>query len=90
MFLQALGIALTGLPGIHALAGAADGVDGIEKIAGAVLTPNSSKRAWTLDINPRASLEHNGGHGFFQALGGSVVTGPTLTSVNGFRAILID
>ena len=47
-------------------------------------------RAWAAGINPRASLDANDGHGFFQALGDSVITGPTLTNVNDFRAILIE
>jgi hydroxypyruvate reductase len=89
-FLLALGVALDGLPGIHALAGDTDGVDGIEEIAGACLAPDSLDRAWALGINPRTSLDRNDGHGFFQALGDSVVTGPTLTNVNDFRAIVID
>jgi len=89
-FLLALGVALDGLPGIHALAGDTDGVDGIEEIAGACLAPDSLARAWALGINPRTSLDRNDGHGFFQALGDSVVTGPTLTNVNDFRAIVID
>ena len=89
-FLLALGVALDGLPGIHALAGDTDGVDCIEEIAGACLAPDSLARAWALGINPRTSLDRNDGHGFFQALGDSVVTGPTLTNVNDFRAIVID
>jgi len=89
-FLLALGVALDGLPGVHALAGDTDGVDGAEEIAGACLAPDSLARAWALGINPRASLDNNDGHGFFQALGDSVVTGPTLTNVNDFRAILIE
>ncbi|MEX8518668.1 MAG: glycerate kinase [Leptothrix sp. (in: b-proteobacteria)] len=89
-FLLALGIALDGLPGVHAMAGDTDGVDGVEEIAGAVLTPDSLARAWALGIQPRASLDRNDGHGFFQALGDSVITGPTLTNVNDFRAIVID
>jgi hydroxypyruvate reductase len=89
-FLLALGIALDGLPGVHAMAGDTDGVDGVEEIAGAVLTPDSLARAWALDIQPRASLDRNDGHGFFQALGDAVITGPTLTNVNDFRAIVID
>ena len=89
-FLLALGVALDGLPGIHALAGDTDGVDGIEEIAGACLAPDSLARAWALGINPRTSLDRNDGHGFFQALGDSVVTGPTLTNVNDFRAVVID
>jgi hydroxypyruvate reductase len=89
-FLLALGIALDGLPGVHAMAGDTDGVDGVEEIAGAVLTPDSLARAWALGIQPRNSLDRNDGHGFFQALGDSVITGPTLTNVNDFRAIVID
>ncbi len=89
-FLLALGVALDGLPGVHAMAGDTDGVDGAEEIAGAVLTPDTLKRAWAQGINPRASLDNNDGHGFFQALGDSVITGPTLTNVNDFRAIVID
>ena len=88
-FLLALGIALDGHEGIHALAGDTDGVDGQEDIAGAVLAPDTLQRAWTQGIKPRDSLDNNDGHGFFQALGDSVITGPTLTNVNDFRAILI-
>ena len=89
-FLLSLGIALNGEPGIHALAGDTDGVDGQEEIAGAVLTPDTLARAWTLGVKPRERLDDNDGHGFFEALGDSVVTGPTLTNVNDFRAIVID
>ena len=89
-FLLALGVALDGLAGVHAIAGDTDGVDGAEEIAGAVLTPDTLARAWALGINPRTSLDNNDGHGFFQALGDSVITGPTLTNVNDFRAIVID
>ncbi|MGK5080304.1 glycerate kinase type-2 family protein [Janthinobacterium sp. HLX7-2] len=88
-FLLALGIALDGEPGIHALAGDTDGVDGQEEIAGAYLAPDTLQRAWALGVKPRDSLDNNDGHGFFQALGDSVITGPTLTNVNDFRAILI-
>jgi glycerate 2-kinase len=88
-FLLALGLALDGLPGVHALAADTDGVDGMEDIAGAYLAPDSLARAWALGINARESLAANDGHGFFQALGDSVVTGPTLTNVNDFRAVLI-
>ncbi len=89
-FLLSLGVALQGEPGIHALAGDTDGVDGIEEIAGAYLSPDSLERAWTKGIRPKDSLDRNDGHGFFQALGDSVITGPTLTNVNDFRAILVD
>ncbi|WP_142848056.1 glycerate kinase [Telmatospirillum sp. J64-1] len=88
-FLLSLGIALNGHPSIHAIAGDTDGVDGLEEIAGAVLAPDSLARAWAKGIKPKDSLDANDGHGFFEALGDSVVTGPTLTNVNDFRAILI-
>ena len=89
-FLLALGVALDGLPGVHAMAGDTDGVDGVEEIAGACLSPDTLARAWALGLNPRTSLDRNDGHGFFQALGDAVITGPTLTNVNDFRAIVID
>ena len=89
-FLLSMAVALDGLPGVHALAGDTDGVDGAEEIAGAIATPDTLARAWAKGINPRLSLDANDGHGFFQALGDSVVTGPTLTNVNDFRAIIID
>ena len=89
-FLLSLGVALDGLAGIHAIAGDTDGVDGAEDIAGAHLAPDTLARAWAAGINPRASLDNNDGHGFFRALGDSVITGPTLTNVNDFRAILIE
>ena len=89
-FLLSLAIALRGEPGIHALAGDTDGVDGQEEIAGAVLTPDTLARARARGIKPRERLDDNDGHGFFEALGDSVVTGPTLTNVNDFRAILVD
>ena len=89
-FLLALGVAQDGLPGVWALAADTDGVDGADEIAGAVLGPDSLARAWALGINPRSSLDNNDGHGFFHALGDAVITGPTLTNVNDFRAIVID
>ena len=88
-FLLALGIALDGHPGIWALAGDTDGVDGVEEIAGATLTPDTLARARAAGIRPREALANNDGHGFFSALGDTIVTGPTLTNVNDFRAILI-
>jgi hydroxypyruvate reductase len=89
-FLLSLGVALNGRAGIHALAGDTDGVDGAAEIAGAYLAPDSLARAWAQGIRPRDSLEANDGHGFFGALGDSVVTGPTRTNVNDFRAILVE
>ena len=89
-FLLSLGIALNGEPAIHALAGDTDGIDGQEEIAGALLAPDSLARAWAQGLRPRERLDDNDGHGFFEALGDSVVTGPTRTNVNDFRAILIS
>jgi glycerate 2-kinase len=88
-FLLSLAIALEGHPRISALAGDTDGVDGQEEIAGAFVGPDSLARAWALRLRPKDMLDDNDGHGFFGALGDSVVTGPTLTNVNDFRAILI-
>lgn len=88
-FLLSLAIALDGRLGIHAIAGDTDGVDGQEEIAGAVAAPDTLQRAWAKGIRPRDSLSNNDGHGFFGALGDSVVTGPTLTNVNDFRAVLV-
>jgi hydroxypyruvate reductase len=89
-FLLSLAASLNGEPGVFALAGDTDGVDGQEEIAGAVLTPDTLDRAWAMGLNPHERLDDNDGHGFFEALGDSVVTGPTLTNVNDFRAIVID
>ena len=89
-FLLALALGLDGLPGVHALAGDTDGVDGAEEIAGACLAPDTLARARAAGIDPRARLDAHDGHGFFGALGDAVVTGPTRTNVNDFRAILID
>lgn len=87
--LLSMALALNGHPRVHALAGDTDGIDGQEDIAGALLGPDSLARAWALGINPRHALESNDGHGFFGALGDSIVTGPTHTNVNDFRAILV-
>jgi hydroxypyruvate reductase len=89
-FLLSLALALDGDPGVHALAGDTDGVDGQEEIAGALLAPDTLSRAWAQGMRPRERLDDNDGHGFFEALGDSVITGPTLTNVNDFRAIVID
>ena len=88
--LLSMGLTLNGQPRIHALAGDTDGVDGQEEIAGAVLTPDSLARAWKLGLKPQDELSNNNGHGFFSALDDSVITGPTLTNVNDFRALLIE
>jgi hydroxypyruvate reductase len=74
---------------IHALMADTDGVDGQEEIAGACIGPDTLPRARALGLRPLDSLANNDGHGFFNALGASVVTGPTMTNVNDFRALLI-
>jgi glycerate 2-kinase len=89
-FLLSLAVALDGQAGVHAIAGDTDGVDGAEEIAGAIIGPDTLARAWAQGMPPRARLDANDAHGFFQALGDSVVTGPTLTNVNDFRAILVE
>jgi hydroxypyruvate reductase len=88
-FLLSLAIALDGLKDVWALAGDTDGVDGVEEIAGAILTPTTLARAWAKGVRPKDALADNDGHGFFGALGDQVATGPTLTNVNDFRAVII-
>jgi glycerate 2-kinase len=88
--LLSLAATLGGHARIHALMGDTDGVDGMEDIAGAMLYPNTLDRAWSKNMPVLQYLENNDGHSFFTALGDSVITGPTLTNVNDFRAILID
>ncbi len=89
-FLLALAVQLDSLPGVHALAADTDGVDGAEDAAGAIVTPDTLTRAANLGVSAKDRLADNDGHGFFAALGDQVVTGPTLTNVNDFRAILIN
>ncbi len=88
-FILSLAIALAGEKGIHALAGDTDGVDGMEQIAGAWISPDTLERARGLGLDAMAFLENNDAHGFFEKLGDRIVTGPTQTNVNDFRAILI-
>lgn len=88
-FLLALAVALNGQAGIYAFAGDTDGIDGTEDNAGALLFPDSIARADKLGVSAKARLADNDGYGFFSALGDLVVTKPTLTNVNDFRAILI-
>ena len=86
----ALAIALAGARGIHAIACDTDGVDGGAEVAGALIGPDTLARAARAGIDPQAALTRNDAHGFFGAIGDQVVTGPTLTNVNDFRAILIE
>lgn len=88
-FLLALAIALGGAPRIHALAADTDGIDGLEPIAGAVIGPETLERARALGVDPMTVLENNDAHSLFERLGSQVMTGPTQTNVNDFRAILI-
>lgn len=89
-YLLGLAIALDGKPGIHALACDTDGIDGTENAAGAVIGPDTLARARERGLDPADHLARNDAYRFFEALGDLVVTGPTLTNVNDFRAILID
>ena len=89
-FLLALALALRGQPQTWAIAGDTDGVDGAEEIAGAIITPDTLDRAARRGVRAADSLADNDGHGFFESLGDQVVTGPTLTNVNDFRAVLIE
>jgi glycerate 2-kinase len=88
-FLLSLAVTLNGYPNIHAIACDTDGIDGSEDNAGALYQPDSMQRAAALGLRPRALLENNDGYGFFEALSDLVVSGPTRTNVNDFRAILI-
>jgi glycerate 2-kinase len=87
--LLALALALQSTPGITAIACDTDGVDGAEPVAGALVHPDTLDRAAHLGLDARRYLDDNDAHGFFAALGDQVVTGPTLTNVNDFRAIVI-
>jgi hydroxypyruvate reductase len=89
-FLLALAVALDGHPGISAIACDTDGIDGTEDNAGALLTPDTLARAEALGLDARGRLADNDCYGFFAALGDLVVTGPTRTNVNDFRAVLIS
>ena len=88
-FLLALAAALAGAPGIAALACDTDGIDGTEDNAGAIVYPDTIGRAAAHGITVQQALAQNDGYGFFAGLGDLVVTGPTLTNVNDFRAILV-
>ncbi|HET9474839.1 MAG TPA: glycerate kinase [Steroidobacteraceae bacterium] len=89
-FLLSLGVNLSGAADIHALACDTDGIDGSEENAGAILAPDSLKRAQLLNLRAAQMLDNNDSYGFFSALGDLVVTGPTRTNVNDYRVILIS
>lgn len=88
-YLLSLAVKLGGQRDLHALAGDTDGVDGAEEVAGAVIDPTSLARARAAGLDPIASLDNNDAHTLFQVLGDQIVTGPTLTNVNDFRAVLV-
>ena len=85
----ALAFALRGAPGIHAIACDTDGVDGAAEVAGAVIGPDTLARADKAGADVEEALLTNDAHRFFDTIGDQVVTGPTLTNVNDFRAIWI-
>ena len=89
-FLLALALALDALPGVHALAADTDGIDGAAPVAGALIGPDTLARAGARGIDAAGALARNDAHPFFAALGDGIETGPTLTNVNDFRAILIE
>ena len=88
-FCLALAIALNGAAGIYALACDTDGVDGAAEIAGAFVSPETLGAAHKVQVDPLLSLHNNDAHRFFSSIQGQVITGPTLTNINDFRAILI-
>jgi hydroxypyruvate reductase len=88
-FLLSLLVGLEDVQNVWAIACDTDGVDGSEEVAGAVIGPDTHTRAAALDLAPKAYLAANDGHRFFAALGDRIITGPTRTNVNDFRAILV-
>jgi hydroxypyruvate reductase len=86
----ALALALQSAPAISAIAGDTDGIDGSQDNAGAMVFPDSLARAAAAGLDAAALLENNDSYGFFSRLGDLVVTGPTLTNVNDFRAIVVE
>jgi hydroxypyruvate reductase len=88
-YLLALAAMLDGVPGVHAIACDTDGIDGTGENAGAIITSDTMVRARAVGLDAAAALAGNDSHGFFGALGDLVITGPTRTNVNDFRAILV-
>ena len=89
-YLLSLALALDGAPGVQAIACDTDGIDGTEDNAGGLIGPDTLARAAVLGLDPAAMLDDHDSYGFFAALGDLVITGPTLTNVNDFRAIMIE
>ncbi len=88
-FLLGCALALHGQAGVHVLAADTDGIDGMEDNAGAIVTPSTLARARALGLKAADYLDRNDAYSFFAALGDLVVSGPTFTNVNDFRALLI-
>ena len=88
-FCMGLALALQGQSGVYALAADTDGIDGVEDNAGAFVEPATVQRALARGMKLDSYLDRNDAYGFFEPLGGLVVTGPTHTNVNDFRALLI-
>jgi hydroxypyruvate reductase len=84
-----LALALQGQAGVWGLAADTDGIDGVEDNAGALVTPDTLSRAEVLGLKPSAFLDRNDSYRFFEALENLVVSGPTHTNVNDFRALLV-
>jgi hydroxypyruvate reductase len=88
-FLLGCAIALQAEPNVWALAGDTDGIDGVETNAGAIVTPTTLARAAALGVKAQERLDANDAWHFFEPLGDLVITGPTFTNVNDFRALLV-
>jgi hydroxypyruvate reductase len=88
-FCLGLALSLQGQPGVYALAADTDGIDGVEDNAGAFVAPNTLQRALAAGMKLDAYLDRNDAYGYFDPLGDLVVSGPTYTNVNDFRALLI-
>jgi glycerate 2-kinase len=88
-FVLSLAVELEGVADVHAVAADTDGIDGSEDNAGALLLPDTCARARELGLNPMRALTAHDSYGFFSALGDLVMTGPTRTNVNDYRAIVV-
>jgi hydroxypyruvate reductase len=88
-FCLGLAVALQAQPNVWAIAADTDGIDGIEDNAGARVSPDTLARAAAAGVKAPDCLDRNDAYGFFDAVGDLVVTGPTHTNVNDFRAMLV-
>jgi glycerate 2-kinase len=88
-FCLGLALALQGQSGVYALAADTDGIDGVEDNAGAFVAPDTLQRALAKGMKIDQYLDRNDAYGYFEPLGGLVITGPTHTNVNDFRALLV-